>query len=162
MTNIAESSGNLAVGEVINSPKRVIGRPFVKGVVTNPGGRPKGLAAYVREATGDGKRAVDIAVALMLGDNSVTMGGVKQISPELQLDAAKWLMDRGYGRSVNPVEITGLDGGPIQRLDLTILAAADLDQLESILSKSAHGNANSVDSGPESKEFRHDGPESTE
>lgn len=31
-----------------NSKKRVVGRPFARGVSGNPGGRPKGLVDYVR------------------------------------------------------------------------------------------------------------------
>jgi hypothetical protein len=33
---------------------RVVGRPFPKGTSGNPGGRPRGLAAYVRENTDGG------------------------------------------------------------------------------------------------------------
>ena len=33
---------------------RVVGKPFPKGVSGNPGGRPRGLAAYVRENTDGG------------------------------------------------------------------------------------------------------------
>ena len=134
MLHDAEKSNSTAMTTPI---KRVIGRPFVKGEVANPGGRPKGLASYVRDATGDGKRAVDIAIAIMLGDTTVTQDKHMRISPELQLDAVKWLVDRGWGKAVNPIEITGLDGGPIQRLDLTVLAATDLEHLEAILSRSA-------------------------
>jgi hypothetical protein len=31
----------------------IVGRPFPKGRSGNPGGRPKGLAKYVRELVGD-------------------------------------------------------------------------------------------------------------
>lgn len=146
MTNIAHNRDSDVISAVAPPVKRVIGRPFLPGNVANPGGRPKGLAAYVREATQDGRSAVDLAVRIMAGDVSATSGSRMSISPELQLDAAKWLIDRGFGKSVSPVEITGLDGGPIQRIDLTVLAATDLDHLEAILSRSSGGNAQTLDS----------------
>ena len=37
---------------------RVVGRPFPKGVSGNPGGRPRGLAANVRENTDGGEENV--------------------------------------------------------------------------------------------------------
>ena len=83
-----------------NSISTAVGRPFPKGVSGNPGGRPRGLASYVREKTCDGTEIVDLMVSVMRGE---TVDGAK---PRLRdrMDAATWLSDRGFGRPVNQVE----------------------------------------------------------
>ena len=49
----------------------VIGRPFAKGVSGNPGGRPKGLARYVRELVGDdGRRIADFMLNVLDDESS--------------------------------------------------------------------------------------------
>lgn len=48
----------LAENSVDAPPSRVVGRPFAPGVSGNPGGRPRGLARYVRELVGDGSRTL--------------------------------------------------------------------------------------------------------
>src|SRR3712207_1629766 len=73
------------------APRRVVGRPFGKGVSGNPGGRPKGLAARVRTATGDGEEIVDLMLSVLRD---------KRASNRDRIDAAKWLADRGFGRAV--------------------------------------------------------------
>jgi hypothetical protein len=50
MTTVQDS------GEI--TATRVVGRPFAKGVSGNPGGRPRGLARYVRELVGDDGRRI--------------------------------------------------------------------------------------------------------
>lgn len=57
---------------------------FKPGVSGNPGGRPKGVAAKAREHTG---RAIEVLVEA-LEDKDARM----------RLQAAKELLDRGYGR----------------------------------------------------------------
>ena len=57
-----------------NSTKTVVGRPFLPGQTGNPGGRPKGMSAYVRETTDGGREMVDLMVAIMRGE---TINGMK-------------------------------------------------------------------------------------
>jgi hypothetical protein len=53
----------LAENSVETAP--VVGRPFAPGVSGNPGGRPKGLARYVRALVGeDGRRVADLMLAV--------------------------------------------------------------------------------------------------
>ena len=85
-----------------NSMKTVIGRPFRKGESGNPSGRPRGLASYIRETTDGGREMVDLMVAVMRGE---TINGMKPRIKD-QMDAAGWLMDRGFGRAITPVEAT--------------------------------------------------------
>ena len=72
---------------------------FGKGMVANPGGRPKGLASYVREQTDDGQNLVDFYVSVF--DGSYRIG---RSAPSLRqrMEAADWLADRGHGKAVPP------------------------------------------------------------
>jgi len=70
-----------------------VGRPFPKGVSGNPGGRPKGLARYVRELVGDdGRRIADFMLSVLEDESERT---------ETRMKAAEWLADRGYGKAVD-------------------------------------------------------------
>ena len=84
---------------------RVVGRPFPKGVSGNPGGRPRGLAAYVRENTDGGAELVELMVSVMRGD---VIGGQ---APRIRdrMDAATWLADRAFGKAVAQVETKSLN-----------------------------------------------------
>ena len=79
-----------------NSTKTVVGRPFLPGQTGNPGGRPKGMSAYVRETTDGGREMVDLMVQVMRGE---TINGMKPKIKD-QMDAAGWLADRAIGKPV--------------------------------------------------------------
>ena len=76
------------------------GGRYLPGHNGNQGGRPKGLAAYIREQTGDG---VEI-VSLML---RVLRGQVRGLKPHHRLEAATWLADRGWGKPTQTMEVAG-------------------------------------------------------
>ena len=84
---------------------RVVGRPFLKGVSGNPGGRPRGLAAYVRENTDGGEEIVQLMVGILRGN--VIGGQVPKIRD--RMDAATWLADRAFGKAVAQVETKSLN-----------------------------------------------------
>jgi hypothetical protein len=83
---------------------RVVGGPFPKGISGNPGGRPRGLTAYVRDNTDGGSEVVGLMVSVMRGD--VIGGQVPRIRD--RMDAATWLADRAFGKAVAQVETKSL------------------------------------------------------
>ena len=89
------------------------------GSSPNPGGRPKGLAALVKEYTDDGAELVAFMVAVLRGRKRVN-GNAPSLS--LRMEAAAWLADRGFGKVALPLEHSGSEGGPM-RFTLVLSAA---------------------------------------
>jgi hypothetical protein len=107
--------------------RRPGGKPFPKGVTGNPKGRPKrplevriieiDVRRYSRE---HGREAVDKLLLLMRGKLVINTGTEEEPKPTVvlvgaatQLAAAEAILDRGYGKPPQAVEIAGKDGGPI-------------------------------------------------
>ena len=89
--------------------------PWKPGQSGNPSGRPKGtrdLAGYVLETTDGGKELVDALVSKARGvmPNVPAQEGSRprkdqQVRPADQLNAIEMLLDRGFGRSPQQLDI---------------------------------------------------------
>ena len=89
--------------------------PWQPGQSGNPSGRPKGtrdLAGYVLEATDGGKELIDSLLSLARGimPNVAAQEGSRprkdqQVRPADQLKAIEMLLDRGFGRSPQQLDI---------------------------------------------------------
>lgn len=87
---------------------------FQKGQSGNPGGRPKEDAEVKSLARASGPEAIQKLVELMRGDDRRTA-----------LAAAQALLDRGFGKPSQAVELSGEAGGPIETV--TRIELVDLD-----------------------------------
>ena len=89
--------------------------PWKPGQSGNPSGRPRGtrdLAGYVLETTDGGKELVDALVSLARGimSNVAVQGGSRprkdqQVRPADQLKTIEMLLERGFGRSPQQIDI---------------------------------------------------------
>ncbi len=117
--------------------------PWQPGQSGNPSGRPKGtrdLAGYVLEATDGGKELVDALVSIARGvmPNAVAQEGSRprkdqQVRPADQLKAIEMLLDRGFGRSPQQLDIAhNVSSRPLEHLsDATLqLLVENARQLE--------------------------------
>ena len=113
MTTTNSSSNNLS--------------PWKPGQSGNPSGRPKGtrdLAGYVLETTDGGKELVDALVSIARGvmpnvpvQKSSRPRKEQQVRPADQLKAIEMLLDRGFGRSPQQLDIAhSVSDRPLEHL----------------------------------------------
>jgi len=101
--------------------------PCQPGQSGNPSGRPKGtrdLAGYVLETTDGGKELVEALVCIARGvmPNVAVQKGSRprkdqQVRPVDQLKAIEMLLDRGFGRSPQQLDVAhNVSDRPLQHL----------------------------------------------
>jgi hypothetical protein len=73
------------------------GRPFLKGVSGNPGGRPKVLSDVQELARKKSPEAIIILASIMHDEKA---------PPAARVSAANALLDRGYGKPTQPISQT--------------------------------------------------------
>jgi hypothetical protein len=111
--------------------------PWQPGQSGNPSGRPKGtrdLTGYVLETTDGGKGLVDALVCLARGvlPNVAMQEGSRprkdqQVRPADQLKAIEMLLDRGFGRSPQQLDIAhNVSSGPRERKTLISRSLFDI------------------------------------
>jgi len=89
--------------------------PWPKGVSGNKGGRPKGLAALVRENTDDGSELVEKMLSILRGEMKVEKSYIDKDGGEHivnespshrdRIAACQWLSDRGFGKAVETLVV---------------------------------------------------------
>ena len=101
--------------------------PWQPGQSGNPSGRPRGtrdLAGYVLETTDGGKELVDALVSIARGTmpNVAVQEGSRprkdqQVRPADQLKAIEMLLDRGFGRSPQQLDVAhSVSDRPLEHL----------------------------------------------
>ncbi len=106
--------------------------PWQPGQSGNPNGRPRGtrdLAGYVLETTDGGKELVDALVSIARGvmPNVPVQEGSRprknqQVRPADQLKAIEMLLDRGFGRSPQQLDIAhSVTDRPLEHLSDDVL-----------------------------------------
>jgi len=117
--------------------------PWQPGQSGNPNGRPKGtrdLAGYVLETTDGGKELVDALVSIARGvmPNVAVQEGSRprkdqQVRPADQLKAIEMLLDRGFGRSPQQLDVAhSVSDRPFANLsdEMLMLLVENAEQLE--------------------------------
>lgn len=99
--------------------RRGPGRPFRPGQSGNPGGRPKDTDDVRQMAQRHTPEAITRLVAWMRSEN-----------PKASVTASLALIERGYGRPLQPMDITQRT-----KLDLTRLSDSELSALEQLMRK---------------------------
>ena len=118
-------------------------RAWKPGQSGNPSGRPKGtrdLAGYVLETTDGGKELVDalVSIARDVMPNVAAQKGSRsrkdqQVRPADQLKAIEMLLDRGFGRSPQQLDIAhSVSDRPFANLsdEMLMLLVENAEQLE--------------------------------
>jgi hypothetical protein len=77
---------------------------FQPGNRVNPGGRPKSLSSLVREQTKDGAELVRFMLGVLRG---------RKTPLRYRLEAAAWLADRGFGKALQQMELSGPGAEPL-------------------------------------------------
>ena len=96
------------------------GRPFSKGQSGNPGGRPRGYRDVSELARSRGPAAIATLVQIMAND---------ELAPAIRIAAANSLLDRGFGRPAQSVDVSGT----VAVHDLSRLTDEQLDELERLV-----------------------------
>lgn len=110
----------MAENSDVTAKRKPRGKPFKAGESGNPGGRPKRTAEEL-DLIAACKDRTPAALAVI---ESIMMKGENERN---RLAAAQAIIERGYGKAVQPVEASGRNGGPIETVTTVTLVALDGD-----------------------------------
>jgi hypothetical protein len=86
-------------------PGGATGRGFQPGQSGNPGGKPKGLAEVQQLARAHTVTAINTLAQI---------ASAAKAPPAARVSAAQALLDRGWGKPMQPMEHGGPGGGPVR------------------------------------------------
>jgi hypothetical protein len=101
-----------------NSEKTVKGTPFKPGQSGNPSGRPKVPLDLVAKCKDITPEVINFWIDLMRDSNEKAAD---------RLRASENIIERGFGKARQAMELTGEDGGPVEIIKRIIMKAGDVD-----------------------------------
>ena len=103
------------------------GGKFLPGHPSASSGRPKSLATKIMELTDNGNEILQLMMMIMRGQ-------LPEASLKDRMEAAKFLTDRGFGRALETVEVSGtLENKFVLQVDG--MSERDLDDAAKALAK---------------------------
>ena len=100
-------------------------------------GRPRGaISKAKRDLASKAQEHADLALRVLV---DIAAAGE---SESARVTAANAILDRGYGRAFQSVQVTGADEGPVQIIDPSKMSA---DALRELLGAVSHDNASEAD-----------------
>lgn len=131
---------------------------FQPGQSGNPGGKPKTLKELKDRIQ---RRGLDLVDALFeIVDGLPERIGTSVVGPSHadRYHCAKELLDRGYGRTLQAVELTGKGGGPLEGRDISDLNSAERrERMRELMTKAALKAAAGTTATSDEGDEDHDG-----
>lgn len=131
-----------------NEMKRDARGRLLPGYSGNPGGRKAGLEEMVRGII-DFEELVRALGDIAMGRLPPGLNSESQVKVRDRIEASKLLMDRGFGKAKQTIEVSGeIDKRGLDGIDVDALDDAALDALERSVEKALYGKVHDVTPPP--------------